>query len=132
VSASCAQADPAAWFPEPFDTGTRNMAKSICEHCHLRVECLAACFELDGDHGVWGGVHERYRSRNNLHAIFRRGGKESLEFAREVIAAYDEKYGLPSENARKARLNHQESHFQKLENERNHRAEVRERLRKAS
>lgn len=132
MSALCAQSDPEAFFPEPYDIGTRNTAKGICERCPQRVECLALCFELDADHGIWGGIHERYRIRERLHTIFNAERPDAKQFAREVIAAYDAEYGLPSEKKRRAWDSHSEAWFRKLENERLLRAEKKDRIKRAS
>ncbi len=49
----CHEADPDLFFAEsPSDI---EFAKSLCEPCPLRQECLAGAIERREPHGVWGG-----------------------------------------------------------------------------
>lgn len=63
-SASCASADPDAWFPENDGGKHRatNKAIQICDTCPVRVECLTHALEHDERHGVRGGLTERQRA----------------------------------------------------------------------
>jgi WhiB family redox-sensing transcriptional regulator len=36
-------------------------AKSVCQECVVRVECLQEAFEADERFGIWGGLTERER-----------------------------------------------------------------------
>jgi len=36
-------------------------AKSVCQECAVRVECLHEAFEADERFGIWGGLTERER-----------------------------------------------------------------------
>ncbi len=36
-------------------------AKSVCQECGVRVECLQEAFEADERFGIWGGLTERER-----------------------------------------------------------------------
>lgn len=61
-SALCAQSDPDAWFPGVGAHDVRKAAKSICQRCPVKEECLAlglrgAGYDVKGKvHGIWGGL----------------------------------------------------------------------------
>lgn len=49
----CQANDPDMWFAEnPRDL---ELAKSLCEPCPLRAQCLAAALDRGEPWGVWGG-----------------------------------------------------------------------------
>jgi len=49
----CRVNDPELWFAEsPADV---ELAKSLCQSCPLRQECLAGALERREPWGVWGG-----------------------------------------------------------------------------
>lgn len=52
--ALCAQADPEAWFPNPGEHSTA--AKTICDGCPIRQQCLDYARAEDIRWGVWGGL----------------------------------------------------------------------------
>lgn len=59
--ASCASADPEAWFPEKG--GSTWAAKRICKECPVIAECLTWALEHDERDGVWGGLSQQERAR---------------------------------------------------------------------
>jgi WhiB family redox-sensing transcriptional regulator len=64
--ASCATADPEAWFPGKGEsTVASRMAKQICKGCFVRTDCLE--YALDNpaktEFGIWGGASEAERRR---------------------------------------------------------------------
>jgi hypothetical protein len=58
---------PSAWFyPAPAETPAvrdqrEREAKSVCEACTVRVECLAYALRSDERLGIWGGMTENER-----------------------------------------------------------------------
>lgn len=69
--AGCRDQNPWLFFPDRFDTETRQAALAICEQCPVTVACLDA--HLDELHGVWGGTTAKQR------AVLR--GRRNLEVA---------------------------------------------------
>ena len=59
--ALCAQTDPEAFFPEKG--GSTREAKSICQGCEVRSECLEYALAHDERFGIWGGLSERERRK---------------------------------------------------------------------
>lgn len=59
--ALCAQTDPDAFFPEKG--GSTREAKSVCESCTVRLECLQYALMNDERFGIWGGLSERERRK---------------------------------------------------------------------
>ena len=59
--ASCATADPVAWFPEKG--ASNNQAIAICRQCPVAAECLDYALANQERFGIWGGVTERPRRR---------------------------------------------------------------------
>lgn len=55
--------DDALFYPEKG--GTARIAKTICQACPVKVECLTYALEHHEEHGVWGGLsaNERVRLR---------------------------------------------------------------------
>ena len=68
AAAACLDADPALFFPGRGGRATR--AKRICAGCMVRVECLAAAFAGNEEHGIWGGLaaDERRQLRRRIEA----------------------------------------------------------------
>lgn len=61
-SASCAEADPEAFFPENDRTGTFD-AKRVCAKCPVIDPCLQYALDHGERYGIWGGHSERERFR---------------------------------------------------------------------
>lgn len=60
-SALCAQVDNDLFYPEKG--GSTRPAKSLCERCEVRQQCLDFAVANDERHGIWGGLSERERRR---------------------------------------------------------------------
>lgn len=62
----------------PSDGDTLWIAKSVCERCPVRRECLHHAIANREDDGIWGGESERSRQR-----IRRRGLtiRQTMEFS---------------------------------------------------
>jgi WhiB family redox-sensing transcriptional regulator len=69
-SASCAQADPEAWFPGLGSFASRTVL-AICGDCPVRRSCLAAAL-LRGEHGIWAGTNAE--DRLVLYRLLAAGG----------------------------------------------------------
>ncbi|MDO4258844.1 MAG: WhiB family transcriptional regulator [Actinomycetaceae bacterium] len=65
--ALCAQTDPEAFFPEKG--GSTREAKSVCQACDVREECLEYALANDERFGIWGGLSERERRRIRRTAV---------------------------------------------------------------
>jgi len=57
--ARCAESDPELFYPEAREAAP--VAKSICNACEVRDECLAAALAGREPHGIWGGLTYRER-----------------------------------------------------------------------
>lgn len=66
----CRGMNPDLWHPGRGED-TRG-AKSICERCEVRVECLAFALYTFEEVGIWGGRSERER-REMRREMHRRG-----------------------------------------------------------
>lgn len=70
--ALCAEVDAEIWFPTKG--GSNKLARSICETCSVRAQCLEYSLTLeDNPWGIWGGtsMKDRYelrRARRNQEA----------------------------------------------------------------
>src|SRR5262249_37624623 len=64
--ASCAEADPDAFFPEKGGS-TRN-ARRVCAACPVAPQCLDYALEHDEPFGIWGGMTTSQRRQ-----LLRRG-----------------------------------------------------------
>lgn len=65
--ALCAQTDPEAFFPEKG--GSTREAKTVCQSCSVREECLEYALANDERFGIWGGLSERERRRLRRLAV---------------------------------------------------------------
>lgn len=67
ASASCAQVDPEAFFPEGGGRDMSAAAKRTCRSCDVKTECLEYALTHGPLEGIWGGttVRERRRLRRN-------------------------------------------------------------------
>jgi hypothetical protein len=88
----CAGENPSIWQPDEIDNGyDENLAKSICDECKLKTQCLATAMEKEGSApaqrraGVWGGMtpterHRLYKrlTRGDTRPIQRRQQNASL------------------------------------------------------
>jgi len=52
--ASCADTDPAFFFPPQGHPATR--ARQICARCPVRDDCLSYALDADEKYGIWGGL----------------------------------------------------------------------------
>lgn len=60
VRASCAVADPDAFFPEKG--GSVREVRKICQKCEVKSECLEFALENKEHFGVWGGLTQQERT----------------------------------------------------------------------
>lgn len=58
---ACRGLDAAIFYPDEDDDAA--VAKSVCETCHVRSECLEHALSVREKAGVWGGATERDRRR---------------------------------------------------------------------
>ncbi|MER5888626.1 WhiB family transcriptional regulator [Streptomyces sp. NPDC001941] len=56
--AACRTADPEELFVQG---AAQNRAKSVCNGCRVRTECLAYALDNGEEYGIWGGMTERER-----------------------------------------------------------------------
>ena len=59
--ARCAEVDPEIFFPERG--GSSKAARSVCNVCHVRSQCLEYALNNKEQFGIWGGTSERERRR---------------------------------------------------------------------
>lgn len=69
--ALCAQTDPEAFYPEKG--GSTREAKRVCLACPVRDECLQDALERNDQHGIWGGLSHRERSKLRCRNILMSG-----------------------------------------------------------
>ncbi|WP_433856735.1 WhiB family transcriptional regulator [Streptomyces kronopolitis] len=92
--AACAGEKTAVFFPAGT-TGTPieidvQYAKTFCDRCPVRGQCLAHALTFREDHGVWGGLDENERAEMIRQARLeaeRRRRREREEQARAGAAA---------------------------------------------
>jgi WhiB family redox-sensing transcriptional regulator len=65
--AECAQF-PDIFFPNDWEAGTRAddlLAKTVCNRCPLKMQCLEYAMIAEDEQGTWGGLtaHERRQLR---------------------------------------------------------------------
>ncbi len=58
---NCAHRDPSMFFPS--DGVGVEIARTACEGCPVKTQCLEYAIAERIDHGVWGGCSERERRR---------------------------------------------------------------------
>ncbi|MEK9838493.1 MAG: WhiB family transcriptional regulator [Ilumatobacteraceae bacterium] len=58
---ACRGLDASLFYPDEDDAAEK--AKSVCEHCSVRVACLEHALAVREKVGVWGGATERERRR---------------------------------------------------------------------
>lgn len=68
--AACRDEDPELFFPvsasSPEYERQVTMAKSVCERCQVRFECLQDAVVRQAKDGIWGGLTEVERKRLSL------------------------------------------------------------------
>lgn len=69
ADAVCPSVDPELWYPDKG--GSTAVARSICQTCPVKKECLQYALDHDERFGVWGGLSER--SRRSLQRAKKRG-----------------------------------------------------------
>jgi WhiB family redox-sensing transcriptional regulator len=57
--ASCATADPAAWYPVMGSIPAEQVTR-VCAGCPVQRSCLAVAL-LCNEHGIWAGTNPRQR-----------------------------------------------------------------------
>ncbi|MDR0345699.1 MAG: WhiB family transcriptional regulator [Nocardiopsaceae bacterium] len=78
--AACRSADPELFFPISALGPAQDQAaaaKSVCEDCQVRQECLSFALSTGQAHGVWGGLsadERRSRRYRDLAAVGAPGG----------------------------------------------------------
>jgi len=75
--ANCIGVDPDIFFPER-GASTRE-AKSICNACEVRADCLDYALENSEKFGIWGGTSERERRRLRRQRAAERRARETRE-----------------------------------------------------
>lgn len=108
LQAACTGVD---MFPGDGDTRAIREAKSLCQGCPVRFECLTAALENGEVHGVWGGL-----DGNELATIRRVDARRARDNGRDRTAAKDmaadaldaEATRLEAEAAEQARLSEAE------------------------
>ena len=59
---------PPATFEKKEDREKREAkAKAVCSGCPVKIECLDEANEISEPFGVWGGLNEVERKRENLY-----------------------------------------------------------------
>jgi WhiB family redox-sensing transcriptional regulator len=66
-------------------------ARSVCQSCRVRLECLADALDSRTDFGVWGGMTERERR------ALRRRRPEVESWRDELVGAQAEEAARPQE-----------------------------------
>jgi WhiB family redox-sensing transcriptional regulator len=77
--ARCLQHDPEIFFASRARAERR--AKSICDKCPVKVECLAFALESRVEFGIWGGMNG-----NERRALVRRAAG-APDWRRGLVAA---------------------------------------------
>lgn len=79
-----------ALFPEGKD---QKRARTVCNGCPVRSQCLAEALDNRIEWGVWGGMTERERRQllrqrpdiNNWHVVLCQQGAKGIKFAHDVV-----------------------------------------------
>lgn len=61
AEARCSEVDPEIFFPERG--GSSKAARSVCNGCSVRTQCLEYALNNKEQFGIWGGTSERERRR---------------------------------------------------------------------
>lgn len=61
--AACLGQDPDLFFPPPGTYPSSEHAIEICRSCPVREQCLDWAIANHQDHGIWGGLNAKQRSR---------------------------------------------------------------------
>lgn len=88
-SALCTQTDPEAFFPEKG--GSTRQAKSTCQRCDVRAECLTYALENRERYGIWGGLSER--ERRHLYPAIAAGADLAQVAAEQIQPPADDESG---------------------------------------
>lgn len=75
---ACNGIDPDVFFPHT--AADEKHAKSICQGCEVRSECLEFAIAQREDHGIWGGASERER-----RSIIRRRRRQRAREAHATV-----------------------------------------------
>ncbi|MEO7803626.1 MAG: WhiB family transcriptional regulator [Actinomycetota bacterium] len=59
--ARCNEVDPEIFFPERG--GSSKAARTVCNDCSVRLECLRYALANREQFGIWGGTSERERRK---------------------------------------------------------------------
>ena len=86
---ACKGTDPDELFVQG---AAQNRAKSVCQGCVVRTECLADSLDNRTEFGVWGGMTERERRallkrRPNVRSWSRLLGEAKAEHERDLARA---------------------------------------------
>ena len=82
MAAACRGMDPDELFVQG---AAQNRAKSVCNSCPVRTECLADALDNRVEFGVWGGMTERER-----RALLRR--RPEVQSWRKVLEGKRDEY----------------------------------------
>jgi WhiB family redox-sensing transcriptional regulator len=63
AKAACNGLDPTIFYPQSEDDSDAEQAKSVCDQCPVRHDCLEYALGFREKEGVWGGATERERRR---------------------------------------------------------------------
>lgn len=72
--AACAQIGPGLFYVgEKAQAREYDAARSVCNTCPVKVDCLEFALEVDDRHGMWGGLspqeREKVRKQRGLHRV---------------------------------------------------------------
>ena len=73
----CAQF-PDIFFPNDWEMGNRAddvLAKTVCNRCPVRLQCLEYAMIAEDEHGTWGGLTQH--ERRQLRSLARQGTNPS-------------------------------------------------------
>jgi WhiB family transcriptional regulator, redox-sensing transcriptional regulator len=54
---------PSHFERKPEKDMREGIARSLCQRCKVRDQCLSYSIEVEEGHGIWGGYNELERSR---------------------------------------------------------------------
>ncbi len=87
VVAACRGKDPDELFVKG---AAQNRAKTVCNGCPVRTECLADALDNRVEYGVWGGMTERERRALLRRRAHVKSWRQLLESAKE---RYEKEHG---------------------------------------